>query len=122
MKKMSLEKLFTGSATAKILDVLWEYQDIDLTLTDISDEAGIHYTTLMKALPELEKLGLVTMTRQVGNAKLYQINRDDVVVKRLVKFLNSLNIRFAEKEVVQQNLQQQNRKEELMLVSTDLLG
>lgn len=109
---MSLEKLFTGSATAKILDVLWEYQDMDLTLTDIADEAGIHYTTLMKTLPELEKHGLVTMTRQVGNAKLYQINRDDIVVKRLVKFLNSLNIRFAETEIVQQNLQYQNIKEE----------
>lgn len=101
---MSLEKLFTGSATAKILDVLWEYQDIDLTLTDIADEAGIHYTTLMKALPLLEELGLVTMTRQGGNAKLYQINRDDAVVKRLVKFLNALNIRIAELQVSKQKI------------------
>ncbi len=99
---MSLEKLFTGSATAKILDVLWEYQDLDLTLTDIADEAGIHYTTLMKALPVLEELDMVTMTRQVGNAKLYQINKEDIVVKRLVKFLNELNIRIAECEVAKQ--------------------
>ncbi len=101
---MSLEKLFTGSATAKILDVLWEYQDIDLTLTDIADEACIHYTTLMKALPLLEELGMVTMTRQVGNAKLYQINKDDNVVKRLVKFLNELNIRIAECEAAKQEM------------------
>ncbi len=101
---MSLEKLFTGSATAKILDVLWEYQNIDLTLTDIADEAGIHYTTLMKALPLLEELGMVTMTRQVGNARLYQINKDDMVVKRLIKFLNELNIRLAEKEAVRQEM------------------
>ncbi len=101
---MSLEKLFTGSATAKILDVLWEYQDIDLTLTDIADEAEIHYTTLMKALPLLEELGMVTMTRQVGNAKLYQINKDDNVVKRLVKFLNELNIRIAEGEAAKQKI------------------
>jgi len=109
---MSLEKLFTGSATAKILDVLWEYQDMDLTLTDIADEAGIHYTTLMKVIPELEKLGLVTMTRQVGNAKLYQINRDDTVVKRLVLFLNALNIRLAEHEVVQQEFLHHSALEE----------
>ncbi|MDO9098570.1 MAG: helix-turn-helix domain-containing protein [Candidatus Methanoperedens sp.] len=101
---MSLEKLFTGSATAKILDVLWEYQDIDLTLTDIADEEGIHYTTLMKALPVLEELGMVTMTRQVGNAKLYQINNEDIAVKRLVKFLNALNIRIAECEVAKQGM------------------
>ena len=101
---MSLEKLFTGSATAKILDVLWEYQDIDLTLTDIADEASIHYTTLMKALPLLEEAGMVIMTRQVGNAKLYQMNKDDIVVKRLVKFLNGLNIRLAEKEAVKQEM------------------
>jgi len=36
---MSLEKLFTGSATAKILD-----------------EVVVHYTTFMKALPLLEEL------------------------------------------------------------------
>ena len=99
---MSLEKLFTGSAAAKVLDVLWEYQDIDITITDIADEAGIHYTTLMKALPLLEELGMVTMTRQVGNAKLYQINSDDEMVKKLVKLMNSLNIRLAEIEVKRQ--------------------
>ncbi len=107
---MSLEKLFTGSATAKILDVLWEYQDIDLTLTDIADEAGIHYTTLMKALPLLEDLGMVTMTRQVGNAKLYQINKDDLVVKRLIKFLNALNMRLAEREVSKQDISDHNKE------------
>ena len=99
---MSLEKLFTGSAAAKVLDVLWEYQDIDITITDIADEAGIHYTTLMKALPLLEELGMVTMTRQVGNAKLYQINSDNEMVKRLIKFQNALNIRLAEIEVAKQ--------------------
>ncbi len=107
---MSLEKIFTGSATAKILDVLWEYQDLDLTLTDIADEAGIHYTTLMKALPLLEEFGLVTMTRQVGNAKLYQINKDDNVVKRLVKFLNELNIRIAERESTKQEVPAINKE------------
>jgi DNA-binding transcriptional ArsR family regulator len=110
---MSLEKLFTGSATAKILDVLWEYQDIDLTLTDIADEAGIHYTTLMKALPLLEELNLVTMTRQVGNAKLYQISKDDIVVKRLIKFLNELNLRLAEREATKQGIP--NHENEMIL-------
>lgn len=110
---MPLEKLFTGSATAKILDVLWEYQDIDLTLTDIADEAGIHYTTLMKALPLLEELKMVTMTRQVGNAKLYQINKDDIVVKRLIKSLNELNIRLAKREVSRQGMT--NPEKEIIL-------
>ncbi|HEY9206102.1 MAG TPA: hypothetical protein VIO58_09285 [Candidatus Methanoperedens sp.] len=77
---------------------------MDLTLTDIADEAGIHYTTLMKALPLLEELNMVTMTRQVGNAKLYQINKDDIVVKRLIKFLNKLNIRLAEQEASRQGI------------------
>ena len=110
---MSLEKLFIGSATAKILDVLWEYQEIDLTLTDIANEASIHYTTLMKTLPILEELDIVTMTRQIGNAKLYQINKDDPVVKRLVKFFNALNVRFAEIEIVRQ--ENEVRKKEMVL-------
>jgi DNA-binding transcriptional ArsR family regulator len=113
---MSLEKLFVGSATAKILDVLWEYQDIDLTLTDIADEAGVHYTTLMRVLPVLEDLRMVTMTRQVGNAKLYQINKEEILVKRLVRFLNTLNICIAEREAACQELhKQQSSREELAL-------
>ncbi len=91
---MPLEKLFTGSATAKIIDVLWENQKTDLTLTEIANKAGIHYTSLMKALPLLERLGMVTMTRQVGNAKLYKINKGDVMVKRLIKVLDELNVRL----------------------------
>lgn len=81
---MPLEKLFTGSATARIIDILWENQGTDLTLTDIAKKAGIHYTTLMKALPLLERLEMVKMTRRVGNAKLYRINKDDAMVKRLI--------------------------------------
>jgi DNA-binding transcriptional ArsR family regulator len=91
---MPLEKLFTGSATAKIIDVLWENQKTDLTLTEIANKAGIHYTSLMKALPLLERLGMVTMTRRVGNAKLYKINKGDSMVKRLIKLLDELNARL----------------------------
>ncbi len=116
---MSLEKLFTGSATAKILDVLWEYQDIDLTLTDIADEAEINYTTLMKALPLLEELGMVTMMQQVGNAKLYQINKDDIVIKRLIKFLNELNLRLAEREAAKQEMHIHEKEMVTGMKSTD---
>jgi DNA-binding transcriptional ArsR family regulator len=91
---MPLEKLFTGSATAKIIDVLWEDQKTDLTLTEIANKAGIHYTSLMKALPLLERLGMVAMTRRVGNAKLYKINKGDAMVKRLIKLLDELNTRL----------------------------
>lgn len=105
---MPLEKLFTGSATAKIIDVLWENQKTDLTLTEIANKAGIHYTSLMKALPLLERLGMVTMTRQVGNAKLYKINKGDVMVKRLIKVLDELNVRIdvrpAERKPVKQEI------------------
>ena len=105
---MPLEKLFTGSATAKIIDVLWENQKTDLTLTEIANKAGIHYTSLMKALPLLERLGMVIMTRQVGNAKLYKINKGDVMVKRLIKVLDELNVRIdvrpAERKPVKQEI------------------
>ncbi|MBU4373536.1 MAG: hypothetical protein KKD69_09270 [Euryarchaeota archaeon] len=41
----------------------------------------------------------------IGNAKLYQINKDDIVVKRLIKFLNELNLRLAEREAAKQGMQ-----------------
>jgi hypothetical protein len=68
---MSLEKLFTCSGTPKIIDVLQEYQNTDLTLTGIANKAGVRYTIRLKALPLLEMPGMVTMTQRVGNAWLY---------------------------------------------------
>jgi DNA-binding transcriptional ArsR family regulator len=104
---MPLEKLFTGSATAKIIDVLWENQKTDLTLTEIANKAGIHYTSLMKALPLLERLGMVTMTRQVGNAKLYKINKGDAMVKKLIKLLDELNVRLDVRPAVRKPVKQE---------------
>jgi DNA-binding transcriptional ArsR family regulator len=108
---MPLEKLFTGSATAKIIDVLWENQKTDLTLTEIANKAGIHYTSLMKALPLLERLGMVTMTRQVGNAKLYKINKGDAMVKRLIKLLDELNARLDVRPPVRPTVRKPVRQE-----------
>jgi len=87
---------------AKLLDTLWEYRGLDITLSELAEEAGIHYTTLMKLLPILEELDMVRMTRQVGNAKLYQINKNDEMVQKLVTFLNSLNVRACEIEATKQ--------------------
>lgn len=99
---MSLESFFKGSAAAKVLDVMWEYQDLEISLTDIADEAGIHYTTLMELLPVLENTGVIRMVRRVGNAKMYQIDKDSEVAKRLVAFLNAVNIRIAERAASEQ--------------------
>ncbi len=48
---MRLKKFFTGSGTPKIIDVLREYQNTDLTLTGIANKAGVRYTIRLKALP-----------------------------------------------------------------------
>lgn len=94
---MPLESFFKGSATAKVLDVMWEYQDLEISLTDIAEEAGIHYTTLMELLLVLENTGIIRMVRRVGNAKMYQIDKNSEVAERLVAFLNAFNIRIAER-------------------------
>lgn len=91
---MSLERLFTKSEVARIIDILWEYQDLDLMQSEITEEADVHYTTLIKTLQTLERLNIVKIT----NEKLYKLNKDDELVKKLISFLNLLNIRFAEIE------------------------
>ena len=99
--EMSFNLLF-DSGTAKILRVLYDYQDIGITLTDIRDEAHVSYSTMKPRIPLLESLGIIVLTRRVGNAKLYMLNSEDEVVKKMVAFYLAMDIRRAEVEVKRQ--------------------
>lgn len=70
-----LESLFSGNATAKILDFLVAFQEFDYSETDIAKSAGVSVRTVQRELPKLESLKLVTSPRRVGKAKMYKLNK-----------------------------------------------
>jgi len=69
----------------KVLDFLVTFEDFDYSLTDIAKNAGIGYTTLMSFWRTLEKAQIVKLTRVVGKAKMYKLNKNNPTVKEFIK-------------------------------------
>ena len=81
----SLRKLFGDSAVAKVLDFLTLYQGFDYSKVEICRNSGVAWKTLYRIWPLLEKYNLVTLTRRIGRATLFTLNRDNPVSKALVE-------------------------------------
>jgi len=70
-----LESLFSGNATAKILDFLITFQDWDYSESDIANNAGVSVRTVQREISELEQYRLVVPTRTIGKAKMYKLEK-----------------------------------------------
>ncbi len=70
-----LESLFSGNATAKILDFLITFQEWDYSETDIANNAGVSVRTVQREMPKLEEYRVVELTRRVGKAKMYRLDK-----------------------------------------------
>ena len=73
--------LFSGNATAKLLDFLVTYTDNDYSETDIAGLAGISLRTAFREIPKFESVGLIAFTRKVGRAKMYKLNPNSDAAK-----------------------------------------
>lgn len=92
-----LQELFETHAIVKILDFLTLYKDFEYTRTDIAKEIGISRRTLYEVFPTLEKYDLVTITRSLGNVKLYKLNTENPIAKRLVTLADTIALYKAQK-------------------------
>jgi DNA-binding IclR family transcriptional regulator len=63
------------SPEQRILKCLESDYPRDLSIEEIAKKTGIHRNTVSKYIWGLEKAGKVTISRNVGRAKLYVINR-----------------------------------------------
>jgi predicted transcriptional regulator len=98
----TLEWLFTRNATAKILDFFLIYKEVDHTESQIAQFSNVSFKTAVKDIKRLEELGIIKMTRKVGNAKLYTINKESEVAKQLDGFTSTLTNLLIDKELEKQ--------------------
>jgi DNA-binding transcriptional ArsR family regulator len=73
----------------RILQHLIEGKDFDYTLTDMLN-ASVSWGTLNTLVPKLVNLGMIIITRKVGRATLYKINKENVAVKQLIELYDKL--------------------------------
>lgn len=76
----------------KVLEFLIEGRELDYSISDIAEGAGIGRTTLFRIWDDFVELGIVKNTRNIGNAKLYKLNTANPFVRKFVDLFDTLVI------------------------------
>jgi len=74
----------------RVLEFLIEGRELDYSISDIADGAGIGRTTLFRIFNDLLRAEIITPTRQIGNAKLYKLNLENNFVKKLIEIFDEI--------------------------------
>jgi len=93
MKNESIFLEVLDSPVLKIVDYLIENRLFDYSKKDIIEGTGIGRATFFKYWNNLEKFGIVKLTRKFGKTKLYKLNE----VNRIVKLLIAVDWALTEK-------------------------
>ena len=90
---MSLFIEFMGdSPTIRVLDYLITYREVDFSITDIADNAGIGRATLYRIWDDLVKNDIITHTRNIGRAKLFTLNKKNKKIQKLIEIHEMLTM------------------------------
>ncbi len=104
-----LERVFRGSAMAKILDFLTTFKEWDYSKSDIAKNSGVNFRTVLRILPRLEELGVVKQTRNVGRATMYQLNMENTVAKLFHDLAMEIAVidahKIAEEEIAEEKIE-----------------
>ena len=91
MKEITIFREALGdSPVIRVLDFLIEGRGFDYSLTDITENSNIGWTTLHRIWEKLVQLNIVVPTREIGRAKLFKLNEENPAVKKLINLYDTL--------------------------------
>lgn len=94
MSNMETKSLFIGfmgdSPMIRILDYLLTERELDFSMTDMAENAGIGRATLYRIWEGLIKNAIIIPTRIIGKAKLYKLNAKNDKIKKLIEIYDML--------------------------------
>jgi len=93
-----LIKMFGYSPKLRILDIFLDNPYFDFSKSELAKELGMSKQTLYKNFEDMEELGIVKLSRRIGRAKMYKINMDNPLVKRLDEIVTEISMQIAEEE------------------------
>jgi Fe2+ or Zn2+ uptake regulation protein len=103
------EQLFK-STTAKIIDHFLTFNTYEYSKTEIAQATQTSLRTIIRELPNLEKHGIITHTRSIGQAEMYQTNNQNPIIQHLQK-TQLLIAQNLNNQQTQQQQQQQTEKQ-----------
>jgi len=91
MKETTIFREALGdSPVIRVLDFLIEGRGLDYSLSDITENSNIGWTTLHRIWEKLVQLNIVVPTREIGRAKLFKLNEENPAVKKLINLYDTL--------------------------------
>jgi predicted transcriptional regulator len=94
-----LLKYLGASPTLRIIDFFLDNPLSDYSKNEIAKSLAMSRVTFFKYWKALEKSSAVKTTRQIGRATMYRLDRENEVVKQLIKLDMALAREVIEKSV-----------------------
>ena len=98
-EKTIFRETLGDSPVIRVLDFLIEGRGLDYSLSDIAENSSIGWTTLHRIWDKMLKSGIVKPTREIGRAKLFKLNEENLAVKDLIKLYDTLLYQHTEKHL-----------------------
>src|SRR3989344_3449630 len=78
-------KYLGDSPKIRVLDMLITGRELDYSISDIAEQAGIGRATFYRMMDELLKNKIIMQTRKFGNIQLYKLNQTNEFVTGIIK-------------------------------------
>ncbi|MEA3255372.1 MAG: hypothetical protein U9Q22_06010 [Candidatus Altiarchaeota archaeon] len=85
MEKSLFLRVFGDYPQIKVLDFLMENDIFDYSKTQIAKLSGVSFNTLETLWDNLLGESIIRETRRVGNSRMYQLNKENPIVKMLLE-------------------------------------
>lgn len=91
-------KTLGDSPKLRIIDFFLDNPLFDFTKKEVIEALGMSKQTFYKYFGDVEKYGIVEVSRKIGRASLYKINLKHPLVRVLREYETQLSLEIAEKE------------------------
>jgi len=95
-EKSLFAKYLGDSPYIRVLDYFIANDIYDCSLQDVADATELSRNTVRKIIKEMLELKIIKLTRNVGRAKMFQINKGNEYVNHLIRLDFSLSKRYSE--------------------------
>mgnify|MGYP001566117267 CR=1 FL=1 len=93
---------FGSSPYIKVLDFLIEGQEFDYSMTEAARGTGVGWSAFTRIWRQLFDKEIILKTREIGNAKLFKLNKKNPFVQKLIKLdCELMKMEFGKEKLVE---------------------
>lgn len=94
-----LLKAFGNSPKLRIIDIFLTNPYFDFSREELVRELGMSKQTIYKSFKDLEALNIIKFSRAVGRARMYKINIEHPLVKKLDELINEISLQIGREQL-----------------------